>query len=88
MKITRTPVKSSQIASIGYSEPSKELDIEFTNRSKTPRPPSVYRYSNITPDLHAKLIGAESIGTFFGKEIKPLAGSYPFRKLTQEELAE
>lgn len=87
MKIIRTPVDSSQIASIGYDLESQSLDVEFKSW-KTGQPTTVYRYSNITPKMHENLVNAESIGRFFGTEIKKYPGNFPYRKLTQEEAAQ
>jgi len=81
----RTAVTSKQIAAIGYNPATKELDLEFVNHSKTPRPPSVYRYANVTPDDHTALMGAESIGKHFGATIKSQPEKFPFRRLTDEE---
>lgn len=69
--IAMTPVKSSQVASIGYDAESKTLAVTFTRG-----PDTVYRYPNVDPKVHADFMAAESIGTFFGKHIKPL----PFKK--------
>jgi hypothetical protein len=91
MKIPRIAVQSSQIAAIGYDNASRQLDLEFKSHSKPkegapPKPNSVYRYQNVPPELHQRLISAESIGKFFGAEIKPFADRYPFKKLTEAEL--
>lgn len=89
LKIPRIPVVSSQIKAIGYDAPSLQMDIEFINHSKDPnKPASVYRYSNVSPQEYAALAGAESIGKFFGANIKPFPQRFPFRKLTQEEAAQ
>lgn len=81
----RTPVESSQIAAIGYNPATKELELEFKSYAKTPRPPSVYRYANVTPDDHAALLNAESIGKHFGATIKSQPEKFPFRKMSDEE---
>lgn len=85
MHIPRTKVKSSQIEAIGYHPESQQLDVEFVSRKKD-APPSVYRYSSVPLHVHAELIAAESIGRHFGEHIKKLPGSYPFRKLSPEEI--
>lgn len=85
--MTRTPVQSSQIVAIGYDPATKQLEIEFKRfiRPNTPpeqvKPNSVYLYENITPEMHAALIGAESIGTYFGKFIKPFPIALPYKKI-------
>lgn len=82
--MTRTPVKSSQIESIGFNPETKKLQIAFVQRNPD-KPQSVYEYSNVPAELHQALIGAESIGKAFGEKLKPFADQYPHRKLTAEE---
>lgn len=60
--MTRTPVSSSSIKSVGYD--NGVLEVEYT-RGK------VYRYGGITPELHAQLMAAPSIGAFVQYQIKP-----------------
>ncbi|CAN7457096.1 KTSC domain-containing protein [Variovorax paradoxus] len=69
--IAMQPVKSSQLASIGYDAGSKTLAVTFTRGLGT-----VYQYPGVDPKVHADFLAAESIGTFFGTHIKPL----PFKK--------
>lgn len=81
----RTPVTSSQIASIGYDLGTQTLEIEFKPFQKAgqePRPNTVYQYQNVTPALHESLMGAESVGSFFRREIKPHADKYPYQKIS------
>lgn len=60
----RTPIQSSQIASIGYDAATKEMHIEF-------RGGKVYTYPGVEPGDHAALMGAESVGKHFGSAIRP-----------------
>lgn len=53
----RTPVKSSNVASVGYDPVNKTLEIEFKSGG-------VYQYPGIESQTHADLMGAESIGKF------------------------
>ncbi len=69
--IPMAQVESNQIACIGYDATSKTLSVQFARG-----PGSIYHYTNVEPDLHAKFMAAESKGTFFGEHIKPL----PFDK--------
>ena len=59
----RVPVKSSNLASIGYDAVAKILDIEF-NSGK------VYRYYNVPEDIHSQLMKAESAGKFFTASVR------------------
>ncbi|MDR6887840.1 MULTISPECIES: KTSC domain-containing protein [Variovorax] len=76
--IAMQPVKSNQLASIGYDAASKTLAATFTRG-----PGTVYQYQNVEPQLHADFLAAESIGTFFGQRIKSL----PFKKFAATQAA-
>lgn len=67
----RTPVSSSNIASIGYDEDSQILEIEFNDGS-------VYQYSGVPSSEHAGIMNAGSKGKYFHTNIK---NRYPFVKL-------
>ena len=57
------PVKSSNIAAIGYDSMDKKLVVKFHNGS-------VYEYEPVQPETHLALINADSIGGYFAKNIK------------------
>lgn len=59
----RTAVTSSQIKSIGYDPATNTLEVEFTNGS-------VYQYADVPAETHRALMGAESIGRYFQKNVK------------------
>lgn len=59
----RKKVISSNINSIGYDENTKTLEVEFYNQK-------VYQYTPVDRDGYNLLMGAESIGSFFAKNIK------------------
>jgi hypothetical protein len=93
LKIPRIPVDSSQVESVGHDEATKQLDVAFKSFRKPkegeePPTPSVYRYSNVTPDQFADLMASESKGRWINQNLKALPGSHPFRKLTAEEAAQ
>lgn len=93
MPIPRTPVVSSQVVSIGYDATTKELDVEFKpftskKHAADPKPNPVYRYRNITPEIFASIIGAESIGKAVNATLKKFPDRYPYKKLSEEELAQ
>ncbi|MEQ9496292.1 MAG: KTSC domain-containing protein [Deltaproteobacteria bacterium] len=70
--ITRQPVDSSSLSSIGYLEDPGVLEIEFVNGS-------IYRYEDVGVDVFARLASAESKGAFFNAEIR---GRFRFRRAT------
>jgi len=67
----RSPVKSSNLKSVGFEKPSKSLEIEFKSGG-------LYQFSGIHPNTHRFLMAAPSKGKFFHKNIR---GQYPFKKL-------
>lgn len=69
--MNRTPVSSSNLASVGYDKASRTLEVEF-HRS------GVYQFSGIHPNTHRHLMSAGSKGKFFHKNIRD---SYPYEKL-------
>lgn len=71
-------VESSQIAAIGHDPDTNTLAIQFAAKSGTG---SIYHYANFTAEDFAAFRGAESIGSHFGKFIKPNAEKYPFKKV-------
>lgn len=60
----RTPVTSSNVASIGYDPSVQVLEVEFLNGS-------IYQYAFVAPVLRAELMLAQSIGNFIHTKIKP-----------------
>jgi hypothetical protein len=77
--ISVSPVQSSQIAGLGYDAASKTLAVEFKGWGG--KPGATYHYANVTADTFEALRGAESIGSYFGKNIKPHAAKYPYTKV-------
>jgi hypothetical protein len=67
----RTPVTSSNVASIGYDSNSKTMEVEFTSGS-------VYRYFDVPEGEYQGLVGAESIGRYLNQSIK---GTYRFDRV-------
>jgi hypothetical protein len=84
----RTPVESSQIASIGYDPGLRKLEIEFPPRSGYPGPGAVYEYENVPQDVYDGFFAVDpetkqprSIGRYFGQTIKSNPQKYPYRKV-------
>jgi hypothetical protein len=68
----RTPVKSSQIASVGYDPEKQVLEIEFRHGG------TIYHYFEVPPEKHAALMAADSIGKHFHGHIRT---QHPYHKL-------
>jgi hypothetical protein len=73
-------VESSQIAAIGHDPETNTLAIQFSPK-KDGTPGSIYHYSNFSAEDFAAFKGAESIGSHFGKVIKPDPERYPYVKI-------
>ncbi|WP_110519542.1 KTSC domain-containing protein [Herpetosiphon llansteffanensis] len=69
----RTPVDSSNLASVGYDATNQTLEIEFQNRS-------IYQYSNVPESVYRELMQADSHGTYFNQNIK---GAYLYHKVSR-----
>lgn len=61
--ITRQRVESSSIASIGFRQRDKTLEIEF-------RSGAVYRYRNVPEEIFKEMMDAPSKGRFFSTRIR------------------
>lgn len=59
----RKNVDSSSIKSVGHTE-KDGLEIEFTSNA-------VYRYPTVPASVYQALLQAESVGKFFGANIRP-----------------
>lgn len=65
------PVESSSIRGVGYDEDSQRMVVEFHTGKK-------YVYTDVPPEVYETLMGAKSIGLFFGLNIR---GKYATEKL-------
>jgi hypothetical protein len=79
--VQRSPVKSSSLASVGFSPEHNVLQVEFRNGL-------VYEYFGVTQGLYEQLLAADSIGAFLNHFVR---NRYPFRRLDngqKEELTQ
>lgn len=60
------PVKSSSLAAVGYHPETRTLAVRFAGKSD-----KVHHYKEVSPEAHAGLMAAESIGKHFAAHIKP-----------------
>ena len=68
----RTPVKSSNIKSIGYDGKTSTLEIEFSQGA-------VYQYLGVPEEEHIALMQASSKGKYFIANIK---SAYDFTRVS------
>ncbi|NJM53485.1 MAG: KTSC domain-containing protein [Blastocatellia bacterium] len=67
----RIAVESSNLASVGYDEAAKMLEIQFHSGG-------IYQYDNVKKEFYDELMKAESKGRYFLHEIK---GVYSYRRV-------
>lgn len=73
-------VTSSQINAIGHDPATNTLSIQFKSKDGTAG--STYHYADFGAEAFAAFKGAESIGSHFGKHIKPHAAKHPYKKIS------
>lgn len=66
---------SSNISDVGYDPESQQLFVRFKSSMD-----SVYVYENVLATTFVALVTSESLGKYFGAEIKARA-MFPFRKV-------
>lgn len=71
MRVSRTLVESSSLASVGYEPESQVLEVEF-------RHGGVYQYFDVPASTHSSLLGAKSIGRHFVAEVR---NQFEFRRM-------
>lgn len=69
--MTRIPVSSSNLASVGYDLSSKILEIEFLSGG-------IYQYFGIPQYVYDNLMSANSHGKYFAQNIKDV---FKYRKI-------
>ncbi len=69
--MNRTPVRSSNILSVGYDQQAGILEVEF-------RSGGVYQYSGVPEHIYQGLMRAASKGAYFHDHIKD---RYPCRQV-------
>lgn len=63
-----TTVESTTLATVGYDEAQKLLQLEFRSRA-------IYQYFGVPAAVHQGLLGAPSKGSYFNQFIR---GSFPY----------
>ena len=61
--INMIPVNSSNLASVGYDGEANVLRVSFKSGS-------LYEYYDVSPDVHANLMAASSLGSHFYYNIR------------------
>lgn len=76
----RTPVKSSNVASIGYHEPTKKMEVEF--HGKSGKPNTIYEHHGVPSEMHADFMAADSHGKFYNENFR---GKFNYKRLEPEQ---
>lgn len=76
--IALTPVESSQLHAIGHDAASNTLAIQFKGKDGGG---SIYHYANFTSADYEKFRTADSLGSYFGKNIKR-AEAHPYTRVS------
>jgi hypothetical protein len=63
LKFTMQPVKSAAITDVGYHPETQTLRLVFTSGH-------VGHYADVSPEKHAEMLAAESIGKYFHQHIR------------------
>lgn len=63
-------VTSSNISAVGYDGDTETLAIRF--KAADGMPGNLYEYHKVPHIVHDALMGAESVGKFFAKHVRPL----------------
>jgi hypothetical protein len=67
----RTPVSSSNIASIGYDKNTNTLEVEFNSGD-------IYQYYSVPEEVYNGLMNASSHGRYLNQNIK---GKYQYQQI-------
>lgn len=57
------PVQSSNIESVGYDQAGRTMHVKFKGSG-------TYVFEDVSPEAHASLVGADSIGRHFHANVK------------------
>lgn len=85
--MTRQPVEgSSTIAELGHE--GDTLEVVFKGGQPKDGGTTVYRFTGVSPQVHAAMLEADSMGKFFQAEIRNArlpdgSAMYKFEKLTE-----
>ena len=69
---TSVLVHSSLLASVNYQAETSALDLKFR------QPGITYRYFNVPTEIYARLLDAESKGSYFNRQIR---GRFRYQRL-------
>lgn len=81
-EIKLTEIDSAIIYAIGHDAETNTLAIRFKN-PKTETPTTLYHYDNFSSEQFDKFKNADSIGSYFYKNIKPNTEEFPYRKIIE-----
>lgn len=65
--MTRKPVRSSNIKSVGHDPATNTLEVEFHSGAR-------HQYPDVSEQTYRDFIAAPSVGKYFHRNVKPLGG--------------
>ncbi|HKV40201.1 MAG TPA: KTSC domain-containing protein [Blastocatellia bacterium] len=74
--MSRVPLSSSTVASVGFQPETQVLEIEFTNGR-------IYQYQPVPEWQYEALMAADSKGIYFNKSIR--SAGYSYSRLVERE---
>lgn len=78
LQIALQPVVSGNLRAVGYDAATQTLDVQFSSGR-------VYRYSGVPDKVHEELIAAESIGSYFARNVRNKFPGVDLETLDQHE---
>ncbi len=66
--MNRVPVQSSNIVSVGFDPAESALEVEFRPDKSGQR--VIWRYAPVSPETHAAIMAAPSIGSAFAQHVR------------------
>jgi hypothetical protein len=79
--MTWQDVQSSTLQQVAYDEAAGALCVRFKSRGLRA---SYYRYRNVSPELFAALVAAQSKGKFFAEQVKRFPQRHPFERVDEQ----
>ncbi len=77
-------VISQQVSAIGHDPETQKMRVRFKKLGRWDGE-DTYEYSNVSPELYADILAAESIGRMINATVKSDPKAYPCIKLSKEE---
>lgn len=78
IQIALVPVVSGNLKAVGYDPATQTMDVQFASTR-------VYRYSGVPPEVHKEMVEAESVGSYFSRNVRNKFPGVDLETLDQHE---